>query len=94
MEVSSDIRKKILILLANGYSYNYVSRRFDLPRNIIIKIEEDDLKVFSPAYDPYRDGERPYDSLTALILGDPPIGRRALDMTEDEPTKISLTPIY
>lgn len=31
------------------------------------------------AYDPMRDGYRMHDSLTAYLMGDPVIGRRALD---------------
>lgn len=33
----------------------------------------------NPEYDPARDGPRPYRDLTGLIMGDPPIGRSALD---------------
>lgn len=33
----------------------------------------------NPAYDPARDGPPVYDSPYAQLLGDPPIGRRALD---------------
>ena len=35
---------------------------------------------FRPKYDPHRDGYLPYESISAIILGDPPIGRRAIDM--------------
>jgi hypothetical protein len=31
------------------------------------------------AYDPMRDGHLPHRDLTAVLLGDPPIGRSALD---------------
>lgn len=30
-------------------------------------------------YDPARDGPVEHDSMTAVLMGDPPIGRRALD---------------
>ena len=33
----------------------------------------------NPVYDPSRDGERRHDSLTAALMGDPPVGQRALD---------------
>lgn len=79
MLISSEIRRDVLKLLAEGYSYNYISKKFKLTKTRILQVEEDDFKVFSPAYDPCRDGMRSYDSITAAILGDPPIGRRALD---------------
>ena len=31
------------------------------------------------AYDPERDGKRFHDSITAVLMGDPPVGRRAID---------------
>lgn len=33
----------------------------------------------SALYDPARDGPLHYASLTAMVMGDPPIGRRAID---------------
>lgn len=36
----------------------------------------------NPAYDPRRDAPREYRSISYEIMGDPPIGRSALDMRE------------
>lgn len=33
----------------------------------------------NPAYDPYRDGPHVYASVSAVLMGDPPIGRSALE---------------
>lgn len=35
--------------------------------------------VTKAAYDPQRDGPAQHSDLTAVLMGDPPIGRRAID---------------
>lgn len=46
-------------------------------------VEEAPRPVRNPEYDPVRDGPPVYASPFAELMGDPPIGRRALDMRRD-----------
>jgi len=40
---------------------------------------EMDIRRSAAAYDPQRDSKRFHDSITAVLMGDPPIGQRAID---------------
>lgn len=40
--------------------------------------------ITKAAYDPKRDGLREHSDLTAMLMGDPPIGQRALDWRQNK----------
>lgn len=66
----------------NNYMREYMSRyrATGKVQRQVKSGDEDSRWRAEAAYDPKRDGPAPeYDSLTAVLMGDPPIGRRALD---------------
>lgn len=77
---SEEERRQAKIL----YMRDYNRTRYTASRNTTNHVPDKELRVdcSRAAYDPQRDGPAEIGSLTALICGDPPKGRSALDRSE------------